>query len=234
MSGAVIDPVAFAAALTDIATEITNSLDRLGRGAMLSNIQMGGFGISGLAAAVLSTDAARLGDVLGYLPAGALMDFAMSTAPLGWLIADGSAVSRITYATLFTAVGVTWGPGDGSTTFNLPNLQGYFRRGWDNGRGIDPGRAFASSQADNFAAHTHLQNAHSHPITDVPHTHLYNEPAGSQASAGPGISVGPVGVSTGSSFTGITATNNATAVNQNSGGTETTVKNYAVLTCIRT
>lgn len=54
------------------------------------------------------------------VPAGAIMDFAQATAPAGWLECDGSAVSRTTYAALFTAIGTTWGAGDGSTTFNLP------------------------------------------------------------------------------------------------------------------
>jgi microcystin-dependent protein len=57
------------------------------------------------------------------------MPFAMSTAPSGWLVANGSAVSRTTYAALFAAIGTTYGAGDGSTTFTLPDLRGYFVRG---------------------------------------------------------------------------------------------------------
>jgi microcystin-dependent protein len=55
-------------------------------------------------------------------PPGAVVNFAMSTAPSGYLAADGSEVSRTTYAALFAAIGTTWGVGDGSTTFNLPNI----------------------------------------------------------------------------------------------------------------
>jgi microcystin-dependent protein len=62
------------------------------------------------------------------VPTGAVMDFAMATAPTGWLACDGQAISRTTYAALFTAIGTTWGVGDGSTTFNVPPLQSYFRR----------------------------------------------------------------------------------------------------------
>jgi microcystin-dependent protein len=58
------------------------------------------------------------------VPAGSIMQYAGSAAPTGWLLADGSAVSRTTYATLFTAISTTYGTGDGSTTFNLPNLKG--------------------------------------------------------------------------------------------------------------
>lgn len=56
------------------------------------------------------------------MPTGALIDYAGSTVPDGYLVCDGSAVSRTTYANLFTAIGTTYGTGDGSTTFTLPNL----------------------------------------------------------------------------------------------------------------
>jgi microcystin-dependent protein len=55
-------------------------------------------------------------------PVGAIMSFARTTPPVGFLECDGSAVSRVTYSELFTAIGTTWGAGDGSTTFNLPDL----------------------------------------------------------------------------------------------------------------
>lgn len=89
------------------------------------------------------------------IDAGTLAFFGMSTAPSGWLKANGAAVSRTTYADLFTAIGTTHGSGDGSTTFNVPDLRGEFIRGWDNGKGTDSGRAFGSSQTDAFQAHKH-------------------------------------------------------------------------------
>ena len=82
------------------------------------------------------------------VPSGAVMHFAMQTAPAGWLKADGSAVSRTQYPALFAAIGTTFGAGNGKTTFNLPDLRGEFVRGWDGGRDIDPGRAFGSAQGD--------------------------------------------------------------------------------------
>lgn len=91
----------------------------------------------------------------GGLPAGAVQVFAMNTAPSGWLSCDGSAVSRTTYSTLFSAISTTYGTGDGSTTFNLPDLRGEFIRGWDAGRGVDSGRSFGSFQADELKSHTH-------------------------------------------------------------------------------
>lgn len=57
-------------------------------------------------------------------PVGSISLFAGTTAPNGWLICDGSAVSRTTYANLFSVIGTTYGTGDGSTTFNIPDLQG--------------------------------------------------------------------------------------------------------------
>jgi microcystin-dependent protein len=80
--------------------------------------------------------------------AGRVQAFARSTAPTGWLECAGAAVSRTTYAALFAAIGTTYGAGNGSTTFNLPDLRGEFIRGWDHSRGADAVRAFGSVQTD--------------------------------------------------------------------------------------
>ncbi|MAL42154.1 MAG: hypothetical protein CMO04_20025 [Thalassospira sp.] len=80
---------------------------------------------------------------------GTVSAFAMPTAPEGWLVCDGSAISRTDYADLFAAIGTLWGDGDEVSTFNLPDLRGEFVRGFDDGRGVDAGRVFASQQ--NFA-----------------------------------------------------------------------------------
>lgn len=79
---------------------------------------------------------------------GMMATFAMNSAPEGWLIASGSAVSRTTYARLFSRIGTLYGSGNGSTTFNLPDARGVFLRGADLGRGYDSGRVFGSYQAD--------------------------------------------------------------------------------------
>lgn len=62
---------------------------------------------------------------------GLIMHYGGSTAPEGWLICDGSAVSRTTYASLFAVIGTTYGAGDGSTTFNIPNVKGRSIVGYD-------------------------------------------------------------------------------------------------------
>jgi microcystin-dependent protein len=235
VSNTVIDPIAFAAAITDLGNELTNSLDRLGRAPMLAVLQMAGFKISNIGAPVAQNDVARLADVGTFLNAGAIQDFAMNTAPSGWLVCDGTAYSRTTYAPLFTAIGTTWGVGDGSTTFNVPDFRGTVRRTWDNGKGLDPGRAFASYQADGFASHTHVQPAHTHTLTDPGHTHTTTAGNFSQ-SLGPGAATAPgysPGAPSSSAMTGITVVA-ATATNNNAGGAETVGKNYAVLTCIKT
>ena len=68
----------------------------------------------------------------GLAPAGVVLPFAGSTAPTGWLLCFGQAVSRTTYAALFTALGTAYGVGDGSTTFALPDLRGRIPGGKDN------------------------------------------------------------------------------------------------------
>jgi microcystin-dependent protein len=89
------------------------------------------------------------------VPTGSVFMMATSTVPSGYLECNGAAVSRTTYSDLFSAISTTWGSGNGSTTFNLPDLRGEFVRGWDHGKGTDSGRSFASSQADSITDHTH-------------------------------------------------------------------------------
>jgi len=89
-------------------------------------------------------------------PVGTIAHFARSTAPAGWLKANGAAVSRTAYARLFAEIGTQFGSGDGFTTFNLPDLRGEFIRGWDDGRGIDAGRALNSLQLSAFGSHSHI------------------------------------------------------------------------------
>ena len=139
------------------------------------------------------------------VPTGVVATFAMNTAPTGWLKANGAAVSRTTYATLFSAIGTTFGVGDGSTTFNLPDLRGRFTRNWADGGSIDSGRSFGSTQADDLKSHAHT-------IT------TYASFASNTASPGTYPAVGSFwnNVSTGST-----------------GGTETRPTNIALLACIK-
>lgn len=80
-------------------------------------------------------------------PAGTIVAYGGTTGPSGWLICHGSAVSRTTYADLFTVVGEIFGEGDNSTTFNVPDFRGRFLRGIDDGEGTDPDAAGRTAMA---------------------------------------------------------------------------------------
>jgi len=86
---------------------------------------------------------------------GATVLWCAPVVPAGYLELAGQAISRTTYSALFALFGTTYGVGDGSTTFNLPDLRGEFVRGWDHGRGIDAGRTLGSYQADELKSHAH-------------------------------------------------------------------------------
>lgn len=86
---------------------------------------------------------------------GAVMGFARTTAPAGWIKANGAELSRSAYSALFAIIGTAYGIGNGSTTFNVPDLRGEFARGWDDGRGIDVGRGLGQAQSDQFQVHQH-------------------------------------------------------------------------------
>ena len=81
-------------------------------------------------------------------PAGTVIPYAIATAPAGYILCNGADVSRTTHARLFGIVGETYGTGDGSTTFGLPELRAEFIRGLDLSRGVDSGRAIGTTQAD--------------------------------------------------------------------------------------
>lgn len=89
------------------------------------------------------------------LPPGLIADFGMDTPPSGWLLCYGQEVSRSTYSALFAAIGTTWGAGNSSTTFNLPDLRGKARAGLDNMGGSSANRLTGLSgglNGDTFAA----------------------------------------------------------------------------------
>ena len=163
------------------------------------------------------------GEIANGVPAGSVFSFATTTVPTGYLECNGAAVSRSTYASLFSAISTTWGVGDGSSTFNLPDLRGQFVRGWDNSAGVDSGRSFASSQSDQ-------NKSHNHSINDSGHNHTAGNWGGS-FGGGSGATVfrsdvsGTNGSIIQSATTGISI--------QNDGGTEVRVKNYALMYVIK-
>ena len=93
-----------------------------------ASVAMGNQKITGLANGAAATDAVNKGQLdaavsSGAAPPGIISAYAGSTAPGGFLLCDGTAVSRTTYAALFAVTGTTYGAGDGSTTFNVPDLR---------------------------------------------------------------------------------------------------------------
>lgn len=105
-------------------------------------------------------------------PVSEVAYFARTTAPTGWLKANGAAISRTAYGNLFSVIGTTFGVGDGFNTFNIPDLRGEFLRSLDDSRGIDPGRTMGSAQASQNLGHTHDASAttgggHQHSFVDT-------------------------------------------------------------------
>lgn len=189
-------------------------------------------------------------------PPGMVAAFARNSAPAGWLKANGAAISRTTYAALFSAIGTTFGVGDGTTTFNLPDGRGEFIRGWDDARGVDSGRAFGSWQADDNKSHTHSastgSDGHTHTwsgttSSDGAHTHsetMYNTGSLTGASSTPasGIVSGTAYTMTTTSEGAHTHTVSGTTSSDShthtvsvvaAGGSEARPRNLALLTCIK-
>jgi len=110
-------------------------------------------------------------------PVATIIYTTRATAPAGYLKANGAAISRTVYADLFSAIGTTYGAGDGVTTFNLPDLRGEFLRGWDDGRGVDGGRALGSWQGDALGLHNHPQGGSA--VSNGDHTHAQGGQAAS-------------------------------------------------------
>jgi microcystin-dependent protein len=134
--------------------------------------------ITGLGTGVATALAVSLANGGGFVPTGTLLDFAGTSAPTGFLGCDGAAVSRTTYASLFTAIGTTWGAGDGSTTFNLPN----FQRRVAVGSGGSGTATLANTVGSTGGAETHTLTTPEIPA----HTHGISNGAGDGAGGAGG------------------------------------------------
>lgn len=160
------------------------------------------------------------------LPAGAVMAFGFGSPPPGWLIADGSAVSRATYASLFAAISTLHGVGDGSTTFNLPDLRGIFVRGSGSQTvgGITYSGTFPQKETDLF-------RSHNHGVNDPSHRHTYTDQV--KNSNGVFTSAGGTGQDGASDFARNTGFATTGITIQTAGGAETRPANIALLYCIK-
>ena len=165
-----------------------------------------------------------------FVPPGAVLPFAMNVVPSGWLAANGAAVSRTLYPALFAAIGTLYGVGDGSTTFALPDLRGYFVRGQGTNSDGTAAGTFGAKQADDFKSHNHTgstsQNG-SHNHTYNSHTATFNLQGGTSGGAVQNIMRNPDG----NGQTSSAENHNHTITAE--GGTETRPKNIALLYCIK-
>ena len=167
------------------------------------------------------------------VPTGSVHMMATTTVPSGYLKCNGAAVSRTTYADLFAIIGTAHGAGDGSSTFELPDLRGEFVRGWDDSRGVDSGRNFGSAQSDQNKQHNHSASATS-SVSDPGHFH---DVPYSNSDSGDGVIE-----ESGTGFSGVEPTNSATtgiSVSTsvsigNSGGNEARPRNIAMMYVIKT
>lgn len=147
------------------------------------------------------------------VPAGIIIYTAKSTPPYGYLKANGAAISRSSYAALFAALGTTYGAGDGSTTFNVPDLRAEFVRGWDDGRGIDSGRVLGSWQDGSIISHRHID--------------------GSRVETGSACWSPTTTVASGQCLDHLETVASSAPYTSYEGGTETRPRNIALLACIK-
>lgn len=138
----------------DVSSKLGKKLDKSG-GDITGDLCVSG----SVEAGSLTVNGTGLDDLLSQLiPVGSLFPFAGSSAPSSYfLLCDGSAVSRTTYSSLFAAIGTTYGSGDGSTTFNLPDTRGLFLRGVGSQvvGGITYSGTLGTKQGDQMQGHWH-------------------------------------------------------------------------------
>ena len=168
-------------------------------------------GIRTIATVAETTNITASGIDAAAIPkAGSIAFFCATSTPEGWLKANGALVSRTTYSALFAAIGTTFGAGDGSTTFALPDLRGEFIRCVDEGRGVDPWRALGSAQDGEIQAHDHARN----PFGALEYVHV-------GSGTGGGAYYGSTPYIQSHIRTGV------------QGGAETRPRNIALLACIK-
>ena len=180
----------------------------------------------------------------GGVPSGSVFHFAANSAPSGYLACDGSAVDRTTYADLFAVVGTTFGSGDGSTTFNLPDLVGQFVRGWNaTGTGDDASRVFGSTQEDSITNHRHfigknVNHVLSNEGASATKADFYNYvqmTMFNDANSGCGGDYGgDTGSNTGGGCYSLGVADATAPLGDTTVETETRPKNVALLACIKT
>ena len=175
--------------------------------------------------------------IVAGVPTGAVFCVAVATIPTGYLECNGAAVSRTTYAALFSFVGTQYGAGNGSSTFNLPDLRGEFVRGFDNGRGVDSGRGIGSSQSGQNLSHDHDADASATSnVSDPGHRHPSrgygnDDDGGNQFTGSGNNSVRNNAIE--DATTGISVATNVSIDVDNDGGNEARPRNVAMMYIIK-
>ena len=174
------------------------------------------------------------------VPSGSVFCLAVATVPSGYLECDGQEISRTTFAGLFAIIGITYGAGNGSSTFNVPDLRGEFVRGFDNGRGIDSGRTIGSTQGGAFESHDHDADANANStVQDPGHRHTLRG-GNDDANSGDKLPTGDAqnkdlnNNSVRNATTGIDVHTTVTIDIDHEGGSETRPRNIAMMYIIKT
>ena len=183
------------------------------------------------------------------VPVGSVFCMAVASVPTGYLECNGAEVARTgTYAALFAVIGTTYGTGNGSSTFNLPDLRGEFVRGFDNGRGVDSGRSINDPQGTSNQSHNHSYGNSSITVSGANHDHdIRRISLSGQASGSTNITLGSgqsyeCGYHTSNSGKSTTAIQNSGNLSMsgnvgitinNDGGSESRPRNIAMMYIIK-
>jgi microcystin-dependent protein len=145
--------------------DILDGIDSFGSGAIITaqeRDKLNAITDTGSGAIITDSERSKLNQIVGLtqdqidaitnigniLPVGTIIGFPTSSAPTGFLECDGAAIDRVTYSDLFGLIGISYGAGNGTTTFNIPDYRGRFPRGWNHGAGNDPDAASRTDRGD--------------------------------------------------------------------------------------
>jgi microcystin-dependent protein len=205
-----------------------NSITDIGSGGIITEIERNKLTeIVGLTQAQIDA----ITNVSNILPVGTVIQWATATPPTGFLECNGAAVSRSVYSDLFGVLALTYGAGDGSTTFNLPDYRGEFLRGWDHGATNDPDSGTRTDRGDTTVGDAVGTKQQDELV-------LHGHPFGLTGNDGWGGTSGGISTDSGGSLTSYpehTGAVSATAGQQigGKGGSESRPRNVNVMYCIR-
>lgn len=235
----------------DVAQGLNSAFLRNGAAPLGADANAGGFKWTNLADGEDDQDAATVAQLNAYanrvVRIGSIFMVIGSVVPAGALKANGALVSRETYEELWTyaqtsgalassdavwsssALYGRFSPGNGTTTFRLPDFRGYFPRAWDDGRGVDSGRSIGAAQTDQNASHTHTASTGSAGV----HNHAININTANSDSSGSAVETAPEVSNTSTSQIENAGAHTHSVTVNSSGGNEARPNNLAVMFCIQ-